>query len=81
MTKQKLYQFISDVVICFYSKNIKMSFASLNSLLMDRNSALSNNKELAKVVAIAYKYWEKRDPVVYHAIAYVFSDKNGKRTW
>jgi hypothetical protein len=81
MKKQEFYEFISDIVICFYSKSIKIGLASLNALLKDRHAEYSNKKKLAKGLESAYKYWEKRDPVVHHAIAYVFSDKHGKHVY
>ncbi|MGP8215199.1 MAG: hypothetical protein ACLQQ4_06530 [Bacteroidia bacterium] len=81
MTKQGLYDFISDIVICFYSKRIKISLVSLNAILKDRDSDYSHKKKLRQAIDAAYKYWEKRDPVVHHAIAYVFSDNHGKHAW
>jgi hypothetical protein len=81
MKKQELNQFISDIVICFYSESIKISLDSLNSILKDRNADFNSKKKLGKHVAEAYKYWEKKDPVVHHAIAYVFSDKHGKHVY
>jgi hypothetical protein len=81
MTKQEFYEFISDIVICFYSKSIKISLTSLKSILKDRNSTYTNARVLEQSVAASYKYWEKRDPVVHHAIAYVFSDKHGNHIY
>lgn len=81
MKKQEFNAFISDIVICFYSKYIKISLTSLNSILKDRGHEFSSKKKLGKHVAEAYKYWEKKDPVVHHAIAYVFSDKHGKHAY
>jgi hypothetical protein len=81
MTKQNTYKFISDIVICFYSKNIKISLISLNALLKDRNSAYASKEELRLGIASASRYWEKKDRVIHHAIAYVFSDKHGNHIW
>lgn len=81
MTKNEIFEFISHIVICFYSKSIKISLTSLNALLKDRDSNFNNKKAVSQGVAAAYKYWKKRDPVVHHAIAYVFSDKYGNHSW
>ncbi len=81
MTVQGVYGLIGDIAICFYSKSIRISDASLNSILKDGGCGFENNKELTKGVGDAYKYWEGRDRVVYHAIAYLFADKDGSLPW
>ncbi|HAV1518684.1 TPA: hypothetical protein JG825_001987 [Vibrio parahaemolyticus] len=37
--------------------------------------------ELASGVAAAYRHWEQKDPVIYHAIAFTFRDKHGNIPW
>jgi hypothetical protein len=69
------------ILLCFYSNSIKISLTSLNALLKDRGCVYDNKKNLAKCVAAAYKYWEKRDRVRHHAIAYLFTDKDGEFAW
>jgi hypothetical protein len=81
MKKQEFYQFISDITICFYSKSIKISLTSLNAILKDRDADYRSKKKLGRGVAAACKYWEKKDPVAHHAIAYVFSDKHGNHVY
>jgi hypothetical protein len=74
MTKQAVWGLIGDLAICFYSKSIRISYASLNSILRDGGCAFKNSKELKLGVIAAYKYWENKDRVVYHALAYLFND-------
>jgi hypothetical protein len=77
MTKQAVYGLIGDLAICFYSKSIRISYGSLNSILKDGGCAFDNNKELKLGVEGAHKYWQGKDRVVFHAIEYLFSDSDG----
>jgi len=36
---------------------------------------------LAAGIGGAYRYWKSKDPVVHHAIAYTFNDKDGEPAW
>ena len=81
MKKKEVYDFIGELAIALYSKKIKISLSSLNSILKDKNAKYGNNRGVASGVAAAYRYWKKKDPVVYHAIAYTFVDKNGNLPW
>ena len=74
MKKQEIYRLIGDLAICFYSKYIRISYATLNSILKDSGCAFKSNKELKKGVTEAYKYWEDKDRVIHHALAYLFND-------
>lgn len=81
MTTSELYDFIGDLAICLYLKKIKISFTALNAILQDKKSDYSSNRGLAKAVSAAYAYWQKKDPVIHHAIAHVFTDKDGELAW
>ncbi len=74
MKKREINRLIGDLAICFYSKYIKVSYASLNSILKDSGCAFKTNKELKKGVKAAYRYWENKDRVIHHALAYLFND-------
>jgi len=81
MTKEETYEFIGELAICLYSKKIKISLTALNAILQDKNAAYESNRGLAAGVGGAYRFWERKDPVVHHAIAYNFHDKDGEPAW
>lgn len=81
MTTQEIYEFIGELAISLYSKKIRISLTALNAILADKNSSYGNNRGLASGVAAAYRYWEKKDPVIHHAIAYTFNNKDGEPAW
>lgn len=81
MQKHEIYEFIGDLAISLYSKKIKISLSSLNQILEDKNAGYGNNRGLASGVGAAYRYWKEKDPVVHHAIAYTFNDKDGEPAW
>lgn len=83
MTKKEIYEFIGELAFILYSKKIKISLTSLNSILkdQDKKSEYGSNRGLAKGVSASYNYWKSKDPVIHHAIAYTFIDKNGNLPW
>ena len=81
MTKEEVYQFIGELSIALYSQKIQISLTSLNQILKDKNSEYASNRGLARGVSASWRYWKKKDPVIYHAIAYTFLDKNGNLPW
>jgi hypothetical protein len=81
MTTVETYEFIGELAISLYSKKIKISLSALNAILQDRNSAYGSNRGLAAGVSAAYRYWKIKDPVIHHAIAFTFNDKNGDPAW
>ena len=83
MTKKEIYEFIGELALTLYSKKIQISLSSLNSILkdQDKKAEYGSNRGLAKGVAASYEYWKKREPVIHHAIAHTFTDKNGKLPW
>ena len=81
MEREEIYDFIGELAIALYSKQITISLSSLNSILADRGMEYGSNRGLASGVSAAYRHWEKKDPVIYHAIAFTFTDKYGNRPW
>ena len=82
MTKEEeTYEYIGNLAICLYLKNIKLSFTALNAILADSEANYGNNHGLAAGVSAAYRYWERKDPVIHHAIAHCFTDKDGNFAW
>jgi hypothetical protein len=83
MEKEKVYEFIGDIAICLYNKKIQISLSALNEILNDRerNAAYDSNRGLAKAVTAAYSRYKKYDPVIHHAIAHTFVDKDGQLPW
>jgi hypothetical protein len=65
----------------YIQKKIKISLTSLNSILSDKQSGYDSNRGLASGVSAAYRYWKGIDPVIHHAIAYSFNDKDGEPAW
>ncbi len=81
MEKHEIYEFIGDLAISLYSKKIKISLSALNQILADKGVEYGNNRGLASSVGAAYRYWKEKDPVIHHAIAYTFNDKDGEPAW
>ncbi|HAS8560993.1 MULTISPECIES: hypothetical protein [Gammaproteobacteria] len=81
MNREQIYDFIGELAIALYSKQINISLSALNAILADKGVEYGNNRGLASGVAAAYRHWEKKDPVIYHAIAFTFRDKNGNIPW
>jgi hypothetical protein len=78
----KIYEFIGNLAIALYSKKITISLSALNQVLSDnRLESYGSNRGLAAGVSAAYRYWEKTDPVVHHAIAYTYRDQDGNLAW
>ena len=79
---KKVYEFIGDLAIALYSKKVTVSLSSLNQILSDnRFDNYGSNRGLAAGVAAAYRYWGEKDPVVHHAIAYTYRDRDGNLAW
>lgn len=80
-TIDEVYDFIGELAIALYSKKIQISLGSLRSILADRGKDYNNNRGMATGVSAAYRRWKDKDPVVYHAIAYTYTDKDGNLAW
>ena len=81
MKKKEIYNLIGNLAIALYSKNIQISLSSLNQILKDKDAEYGNNRGLASGVSASWRYWKKKDPIIHHAIAYTFIDKNGNFPW
>lgn len=82
MENEKIYDFIGELAIALYSKKISISLSSLNQIIEDKGwEKYANNRGLAAAVAASWRYWKKNDPVIHHAIAYTFLNKNGELPW
>lgn len=81
MDKNEIYDFIGDLALALYSKNIQISLSSLNCILKDKKSEYGNNRALARAVSASYSKWEKKDPLIHQAIAHTFTDKDGRLAW
>lgn len=80
-TSEDVYDFIGELAIALYSKKIQISLGSLRSILLDKGKDYNNNRGMATGVSAAYRRWKDKDPVVYHAIAYTYTDKDGNLAW
>lgn len=81
MSKKKTYDFIGELAIALYSKKIQISLSALNAILKDKGNEYGNNRGLGAGISAAWKYWKEKDPVIHHAIAHTFVNKNGNPQW
>lgn len=81
MTNEEVYDFIGELAIALYSKKIRISLGALRVILADKGRDYNNNRGMATGVSAAYRRWKDKDPVVYHAIAYTYTDKDGNLAW
>jgi len=81
MNKIEIYDFIGELAIALYSKKIRISLSSLNEILRDKGAEYGNNRGLGAGVSASWRHWKDKDPVIYHAIAHTFTDKNGDLPW
>lgn len=81
MTTVETYDYIGDLALCLYLKNFKLTFKALSTILSDEGVDYEPGRGMANGVKAAYHHWEKKDPVIHHAIAHVFTDKDGNLAW
>ena len=81
MKKSEVYDFIGELAIALYSKKIQISLSALNEILRDKGEDYGNNRGLGAGVSAAWRHWKDKDPVIFHAIAQTFTDKNGDLPW
>ena len=81
MTKQQIYELIGELAIALYTKEIRISLTSLNSILADKGCEYGSNRGVAAAVSAAYRHWKEWDPVLHHTIAHTYVDKDGKPPW
>jgi hypothetical protein len=77
----EIYEFIGELAIALFSKKIQISLLSLNQILQDKGSDYGRNRGLAAGVSAAYRYCERKDPVIHYAIGYTFTDRNVELPW
>lgn len=79
MTNDEIYDFIGNLAIALYSKSIQISLGALRAILLDKcGRDYVNNRGMASAVSAAYRRWEKKDPIIYLAIAFAYTDKEGQ---
>ncbi len=81
MTNNEIYDFIGELAIALYSKKIQISLGSLRIIMLDKGKDYVNNRGMASAVSAAYRRWKEKDPVIYYAIAYTYTDKEGNLAW
>lgn len=81
MTNDEIYDFIGELAIALYSKKIQISLGSLRAVMLDKGKDYVNNRGMASAVSAAYRRWKVKDPVIYYAIAYTYTDKEGNLAW
>lgn len=81
MTNNEIYDFIGELAIALYSKKIQISLGSLRTIMLDKGKDYVNNRGMASAVSAAYRRWKEKDPVIYYAIAYTYTDKEGNLAW
>lgn len=81
MTNEEVYDFIGELAIALYSKKIQISLGALRAIMLDKGKDYVNNRGMASAVSAAYRRWEKKDPIIFYAIAYTFTDKEGNLAW
>jgi hypothetical protein len=79
--ENEIYEYIGELAIALYNKRKQISLSALNQILSDQGHSYGNNRGLASAVSAAYRHWERKDPVIHHAIAYTYTDKDGNLPW
>ena len=73
---QESYEFIGHLAIALYTQKIKLRLTTLHKILKDKGTGYGGGIGMGKVASAAYAYWEKKDPVIHHAIAYSFTGQS-----
>ena len=81
MTNDEIYDFIGELAIALYSKKIQISLGSLRAIMLDKGKDYVNSRGMASAVSAAYRRWKVKDPVIYYAIAYTYTDREGNLAW
>ncbi len=81
MTNDEIYDFIGELAIALYSKKIQISLGALRAIMLDKGKDYVNNRGMASAVSAAYRRWKSKDPIIYYAIAYTYTDKEGNLAW
>ncbi len=81
MTNEEIYDFIGELAIALYSKKVQISLGALRAIMLDKGKDYVNNRGMASAVSAAYRRWKEKDPIIYYAIAYTYTDKEGNLAW
>ena len=70
----KYYQFFGELAIALQTKDIKMSFKTLNKMLVDNGfESYGSSRALARGLSAAYREWENRIYLYEHDVLYAYS--------
>ena len=82
------YQFFGELAIALQTKDIKMSFKTLNKMLVDNGfEPYGSSRALARGLSAAYREWERQEKAnglahaTSSAIANTFVSQNGDPAW
>ena len=81
MTNEEIYDFIGELAIALYSKKVQISLGALRAIMLDKGKDYVNNRGMASAVSAAYRRWKTKDPIIYYAIAYTYTDREGNLAW
>lgn len=81
MNRKEAYDYIGEIAMGLYPKKLKINLTSLNTILKEKGAAYKSNRGLARGLSAAYRYWQKKDPLIHTAIAHSFTDKHGNPAW
>ena len=70
------YEFIGKLALALYPHGITIRLPALQKILHDRGVYDGAGVSMGQVVAAAHRHWEQKDPVIYHAIAQAFTERN-----
>ena len=59
----------------------RRAVAALEAIMLDKGKDYVNNRGMASAVSAAYRRWKEKDPIIYYAIAYTYTDKEGNLAW
>jgi len=68
------YEYIGKLAVALYTYGIKIRLSALQHILNDKGAKYGGGIGMRRVVTAARTYWAERDPIIYYAIAYAFTD-------
>lgn len=86
--ENEYYNFFGELAIALQTKELKMSFKTLNKMLVDNGyKPYGSSRALARGLSAAYREWERQEKAnnmvraTSSAIANSFVDQNGDLAW
>lgn len=86
--ENEYYNFFGELAIALQTKDMKMSFKTLNKMLIDNGfEPYGSSRALARGLSAAYREWERQEKAnnmaraTSSAIANSFVDQNGDPAW